>query len=120
VPQDLDTLIDQIEAQLSALGTALQTRDALALETAAQTLQRALAASAQRFAAAAREAGGVPLPLRRRLARIDAQIHAQRDQLARAGASLDRALAVLAPRDAVGYAAQGRIDHLARGPAVGA
>lgn len=94
--QALDDAIVQIEAHVAALGAALRVRDAAALEAATQTLQRALAASIQRFAAAARAAGGVPLPLRRRIAVINGQVGAQREQLARASAALERALGVLA------------------------
>jgi hypothetical protein len=92
----LDEAVAQIEAQVAALGAALRERDAGALETATQTLQRTLAASIQRFASAARSAGGVPLPLRRRIAVINGQVVAQREQLARASAALERALGVLA------------------------
>ena len=96
MPQGLDEAISQIEAHVAALGAALRERDAGALEAATQTLQRALAASVQRFATAARSAGGVPLPLRRRLVVINGQVNAQREQLARASAALQRALGVLA------------------------
>ena len=94
--QGLDEAISQIEVHVAALGAALRERDANALEAATQTLQRALAASVQRFAAAARSAGGVPLPLRRRLIVINGQVNAQREQLTRASAALQRALGVLA------------------------
>jgi hypothetical protein len=92
---NLDEAIAQIEAQVAALGAALRDRDAAALEAATQTLQRTLAASIQRFAAVARVAGGVPLPLKRRVAVINAQVGAQREQLSRASAALERATAVL-------------------------
>jgi hypothetical protein len=91
----LDEAVAQIEAQVAALGAALRGRDASALETATQTLQRTLAASIQRFASAARSAGGVPLPLRRRIALINGQVSAQREQLARGSAALERAMGVL-------------------------
>jgi hypothetical protein len=96
VSQGLEETISQIEVHVAALGAALRERDASALEAATQTLQRALAASVQRFAAAARSAGGVPLPLRRRLVVINGQVNAQREQLTRASAALQRALGVLA------------------------
>lgn len=116
----LDEAIAQIEAQVAALGAALRERDAGALEAATQTLQRTLAASMRRLDSAARAAGGLPLPLQRRVALLNGQIAAHREQLARTGASLDRALALFAPREGVTYAAQGGIDPLARGPVVGA
>ncbi len=116
----LDEAIAQIEAQVAALGDALRERDAVALEVTAQTLQRTLAASMRRFDAAARAAGGLTLPLQRRVAVLNARIAAHREQLARAGAALDRGLALLAPRDGVTYAAQGGLDALARGPVAGA
>lgn len=92
----LDEAVAQIEAQVAALGTALRERDASALESATQTLQRTLAASIQRFATVARSAGGVPLPLKRRIALINGQVIAQREQLARGSAALERAMGVLA------------------------
>ncbi len=92
----LDEAISQIEAQVAALGAALRERDASALESATQTLQRTLAASIQRFAAVARSAGGVPLPMKRRIALINGQVSAQREQLARGSAALERAMGVLA------------------------
>ena len=92
----LDESIAQIEAQVAALSAALRDRDAGALETAAQTLQRTLAASIQRFATVARSAGGVPLPMKRRIALISSQVSAQREQLARGSAALERAMGVLA------------------------
>jgi hypothetical protein len=92
----LDDAVAQIENHVAALGAALRDRDAVALEAATQTLQRTLAASIHRFAAAARAAGGVPLPMQRRIAVIGGQVSAQREQLARASAALERALSVLA------------------------
>jgi predicted negative regulator of RcsB-dependent stress response len=92
----LDEAVAQIEGHVAALSAALRDRDAIALEAATQTLQRTLAASIHRFAAAARAAGGVPLPMQRRIAVIGGQVSAQREQLARASAALERALTVLA------------------------
>jgi hypothetical protein len=116
----LDEAIAQIEAHVAALGAALRERDAGALEAATQTLQRTLAASMRRLDSAARAAGGLPLPMQRRVALLNGQITAHREQLARAGASLERGLALLAPRDGVTYAAHGGVDPLTRGPVVGA
>jgi FAD/FMN-containing dehydrogenase len=113
----LDDAIGQIEAHVAALGAALRERDTHALEAATQTLQRALAASVQRFAAAARAAGGVPLPLRRRIAVINGQVGAQREQLARASAALERALTVLSAgaAPAATYGQAGQADRAASG-----
>jgi len=60
-------------------------------------LQAALAAAVGDFSLAART-GGVPPVLRQRLALAGGQVAAQREALARATASLDRAIDVLIPR----------------------
>jgi hypothetical protein len=60
-------------------------------------LHTALAAAVDHFARAAK-AGGVPPSMRRRLALAGGQVAAQREALARATASLDRAIDVLLPR----------------------
>ena len=114
--------LTQIEARVSALGAPLRARDATALELATQTLQRTLAASIQRFATAARAAGGVPLPMRRRIALINTQVIAQREQLARASAALERARAVLAAgaQPAATYGQAGQADRAANGGFVSA
>ena len=105
----LEEAVATIEARLAALGSALRERDALAVETAAQALQRAFSSAIHRFTAAARQADGVPLPLRRRLAIARGQVAAQRETLARANAALERAMNVLLPPDwpAPAYAADG-------------
>lgn len=105
----LEDAVATIEARLAALGSALRDRDALAIEAAAQALQRAFSSAIHRFTAAARHADGVPLPLRRRLAIARGQVAAQRETLARANAALDRAMNVLLPPDwpAPAYAADG-------------
>jgi hypothetical protein len=105
----LEDAVANIEARLAALGTALRERDTLAIESGAQALQRAFSTAIARFTAAARQADGVPLPLRRRLAVARAQVTAQRETLARANAALDRAMNVLLPPDwpAPAYAADG-------------
>jgi hypothetical protein len=106
---ELEAQVAQIEQRLAALGAALRNRDAVAIETDALALQSALAAAIHRFAAAARQAGGVPLPLRRRLAALSGQVSAQRETLARANAAQERAMNVLLPPEgpAPAYAADG-------------
>lgn len=105
----LEDAVAAIETRLAALGSALRERDALAIETAAQALQRAFSTAIHRFSAATRHADGIPLPLRRRLAIARGQVAAQRETLARANAALDRAMNVLLPPDwpAPAYAADG-------------
>lgn len=105
----LEEAVAAIEARLAALGAALRDRDALAIEAAAQALQHAFSSAIHRFATAARQTDGVPLPLRRRLAIARSQVSAQRETLARANAALDRAMNVLLPPDwpAPAYAADG-------------
>ncbi len=114
--QALADAVCQIESHVAALDLALRGRDASALEAATQTLQSALAASIQRFAAAARCAGSVPLPLRRRIGVIGARVAAQRERLVRSSAALERALVVLVPaaQRPVACRARGDIDRPAR------
>jgi hypothetical protein len=79
-------------------------------------LHSALAAAVGDFSQAAR-AGGVPPLLRQRLALAGGQVAAQREALARATASLDRAIDVLIPTMApLGlYSAAGNADRGAKG-----
>lgn len=114
---DLESAVARIETGLGALAEALRERDAPSVESHANELHRALAAAVQRFRDAARR-GGVPEPLRRRLARASAQVAAQREALARATAALDRAIDVLMPENAAGglYGARGLPDTLRGGP----
>jgi hypothetical protein len=66
-----------------------------------------LAGAVDQFGRAARH-GPIPAPLRRRLMHAGAQVAAQREVLARATASLDRAIDVLLPAPAPGvYSAAG-------------
>ncbi len=98
-----DPLLEQtlaaVEAELGALGEALRARDAAAIDMHSSELHRALARAVERFTHAARS-GGVPLPMRHRLASASGQVAAQRESLARATAALDRAIDVLMPREA--------------------
>jgi hypothetical protein len=116
----LEESIAKIERQLATLGAALRQRDALAIESEALALQRALTSAVHRLSAAAQRDGGVPL--RRRLAQTSGEIAAQRESLRRASAALDRALDVLLPPDAAttAYAPDGARSRAASTGAVGA
>jgi hypothetical protein len=92
----LEQPLAALESSLAALGEALQQRDAVAIEAEAAGLHATLAAAVDHFAQAART-GGVPPPLRTRLALAGGQVAAQREALARATAALDRAMDVLLP-----------------------
>ena len=94
---ELENPLAAVEARLNSLGDALRAHDPAAIETEAAALHRALASAIAHFGRAAREEGGVPQPLRRRLAAAGGQVAAQRQALARATASLDRAIDVLLP-----------------------
>jgi hypothetical protein len=93
---DLETPLSAVEDRLAALGLALHAQDAQAVERVAADLHTALAAAMDRFGRAARS-GGVPPLLRQRLVVAGGQVAAQREALARATASLDRAMDVLIP-----------------------
>jgi hypothetical protein len=112
----LEGPLKAVEDQLVALGTALHRQDVSAVDQAGSELHRALACAVDHFSRAAR-AGGVPAPLRHRLALASGQVAAQREALARATASLDRAIDVLIPRPpAAGslYSAAGGNDRQTR------
>ncbi len=110
----LELPLRAVEQQLAALGQALQSQDNAAVERAAAELHAALAVAVDHFSQAARR-GGVPSALRHRLALASAQVAAQREALARATASLDRAIDVLMPRlggnGAAMYSAIGGTDR---------
>jgi hypothetical protein len=103
---DLEQDLLNVELRLAALGEALRTRDAEAIDTHASELHRALARAVDGFARAAR-GGSVPAELRQRLAKASGQVAAQRESLSRATAALDRAIDVLMPQDGVLYSATG-------------
>jgi hypothetical protein len=103
---DLELPLAHVERQLAELLVALRANDPLALETAASGLHRGLAAAVDHFYKAAQR-GGVPAPLRQRLATATAQVAAQRESLARATAALDRAIDVLIPNAPPTYTAAG-------------
>jgi uncharacterized membrane protein YccC len=93
---ELEAFLAAVEQRLSALGDALRDQDVSAIEQHANELHRALATAVQHFSQVARR-GGVPPPLRKRLAHATAKVAAQRESLARATAALDRAIDVLMP-----------------------
>lgn len=113
--QELETPLMALEERLSAMATALKERDADRIEAEAAALQRALAGAVAPFSRAARH-GALPPALRARLMAAGAQVAAQREVLARATASLDRAIDVLLPPGAPGvYSAAGSGDRAATG-----
>lgn len=105
---ELEHAIAMVEQHLGALGEAMRVHQAEAIESEAGALQRAMAAAVELLRRSAR-AGSLPPPLRQRLALASGQVAAQREALARAGASLDRAIEVLLPAAAphVAYSAAG-------------
>jgi hypothetical protein len=98
---ELERPLLAVEAQLAALALGLQRLDTVAIDLAANSLHVALAAAVDHFARAAKH-GQIPPVLRRRLAVASGQVAAQREALARATASLDRAIDVLLPRTGAG------------------
>jgi ABC-type transporter Mla subunit MlaD len=110
---ELERPLLAVEDSLTALGVALLRQDSPGVDRVAAELHAALAAAVDHFSRAAR-AGGVPPPLRQRLALAGGQVAAQREALARATASLDRAIDVLMPRSATPaslYSAAGAADR---------
>ena len=114
---DLEPLVAKVEQRLVALADSLRERDVQAIEQRAQELHRALARAVECFMHAARN-GGVPEPMRLRLASASAQLARQREALARATAALDRAIDVLMPGAMPAgkvYLASGLTEPLYRG-----
>jgi hypothetical protein len=105
-PADLEAPVLLVEQHLLELQQALQADDVQALELAASALHRALTGAVAHFRAAAQR-GTLPSPLRDRLALASARVAAQRQALARATASLDRAIDVLLPERTSTYGASG-------------
>jgi hypothetical protein len=99
VPAALEQPLAQLEGQLATLSSALRGQDAQTIEAAAASLHAALVLALDQFTRAARN-GGVPSALRQRLAVAGGHVAAQREALARATASLDRAIDVLLPPSA--------------------
>jgi hypothetical protein len=112
---ELEPPLAALEGCLGGLSQALCSNDALAIETQATELHRALARAVGQFSRAARE-GGVPGVLRQRLALASGQVAAQREALARATAALDRAIDVLLPEHQSNgiYGAAGAAERNAR------
>lgn len=112
---ELEPPLAALEERLGALSSALRQRDAGLIEVEAAALHRALASAVDGFGRAAHR-GTIPHPLRRRLMAATGQVAAQREVLARATASLDRAIDVLLPgAGAAVYAADGVGERSARG-----
>lgn len=108
---DLEPPLAAVEAHLMALGLALRDRDPAAIDVEAAELHRCLATAVEHFGRAARS-GQVPVSLRQRLAVASGQVAAHREALARATASLDRAIDVLLPTHAASvYGASGAADR---------
>jgi hypothetical protein len=93
---ELETSLAAVERRLSARAEAVERHDSAAVENEAAALHRVLAAAIRHFTLAARS-NGVPPVLRRRLAAVSGQVAVQRDAMARATASLDRAIDALLP-----------------------
>lgn len=113
----LEPLVVDVERRLAALADSLRERDVQAIEQQSHELHRSLARAVESFMHAARH-GGVPHPMRHRLARASAQLARQREALARATAALDRAIDVLMPGvSPVGkvYSASGLTEPAYRG-----
>ena len=92
----LEASVCALEEGLQKLGEALLARDTRGIDQASDRLQRALISALTDFQLAARE-GRVPPELRRRLVSAGGHIAAQREAVARAAASLDRAIDILLP-----------------------
>lgn len=96
----LEPAVLRLEQALATLGQTLMHNDATALEVAAAALHKALLSAVSDFRRAAL-AGPVAPALRQRLVAASGQVAAQRQALARATASLDRAIDVLMPEQRV-------------------
>ena len=119
VAADLEAPVLLVEQHLAELHRALQADDAHALEMAASALHQSLTGAVAHLRAAAQQ-GTLPSPLRDRLALASARVAAQRQALARATASLDRAIDVLLPERSTTYAASGLNSRLRSAGAVSA
>lgn len=97
--QALERPLTTLEEALASLSQALRERDASRIEATAADLHRALTVAVDQFGRCKRQ-GPIPPVLRRRLMSAGAQVAAQREILARATASLDRAIDVLLPASA--------------------
>jgi ABC-type transporter Mla subunit MlaD len=113
---ELEQPLLAVEQRLFDLGVALHRQDIAAVDRVGAELHAALAAAVDHFGRAAKS-GNLPPMLRQRLALASGQVAAQREALARATASLDRAIDVLMPRPAAAaglYSAAGGTTRSAR------
>lgn len=109
--QHLELPLLEVENCLNLLGDALLRRDTQAIEQHAARLHQALALAISSFSEAARS-GVVPPQLRSRLVQAGGKVAAQRESLARATASLDRAIDALMPTEPTGlYSALGKSER---------
>lgn len=104
----LEPVVSRLEHCLADMAGAMGRQDAQGIEHCAALLQRTLSQAVTDFQHASRN-GGVPPELRRRLILAAGQVAAQREALARATASMDRAIEVLLPgsHHTAVYGAQG-------------
>lgn len=103
-------LLGRLDDELTALTRALQGRDAQALQAAADQLVAALEEAGPQL----RQPGALTPELRRRLAYAVGRVAAHREALARAAASVDRAIEVLLPSSAAAgttYSAAGYAER---------
>jgi hypothetical protein len=108
---ELERPLADVEEGLAALAAALRDSDVGRIEAEAAALHRALARAVDSFGRAARS-GPIPGVLRQRLMAAGGQVAAQREVLARATASLDRAIDVLMPAASPGvYSAGGGAER---------
>ena len=96
----LDAVVLRLEQQLAGLVAAMCHQDALAIELAAGALHKALAQAVEQCSQNKRLGFAVPDTMRQRLVAASGQVVALREALARATASLDRAIDVLMPSQA--------------------
>lgn len=89
--------LGRLDEELTALTRALQGRDAQALQAAADQLVTALEEAGPLL----RQPGALTPDLRRQLAYAVGRVAAHREALARAAASVDRAIEVLLPAPAL-------------------
>jgi membrane carboxypeptidase/penicillin-binding protein PbpC len=108
-------LLAQLDEHVAQMGRALQAGDAQTLQVAATELLAALEAAASSL----REPGALPPALRRHLADTAARVLAQREALARAGASIERGLDLLLPGARPGAATYSAAGYAERTAATG-
>lgn len=115
---ELEPPLAELEDCLGGLAQALCANDAQAIEEQAGKLHSALARAIAQFTRAAK-AGQVPPALRHRLALAGGRVAAQREALARATASLDRAIDLLLPAEPVASGIYGALGGSSRQSASG-